>query len=574
MNGDLSYEDSEEYLVVLAHFQKGDWQEGMELLNYLIQKYPLETNLRSLRQEMALRAKVDDYEIQETKHNRFSRFRSFLVKFLVVLVVGGGLLYLASNYASWIRSRVDSAKTKLAEEMRTYDLEAKYNSAQQYLASYRVTEARDLLQQIQAEEPEYPGLTDLFATADQIEMLNNSYDQAMTLKGQGDLKGALDILTQMTTYRDVSLQIREIETSFNLNTLLGQGDQAVMEGNWAEAIRIYEDVRNRDSLFMRQEVENRLYNGYINAARALLEESPDSLEALQQARDYYAKALTIRPQDVKVEEELTLARQSVVERLFNGYLEMAEAALVEKPDSISALKAAEQYFNQALQVRPNDPTVVLQRNAAQAFTQAKESFDDGQWDNVIRLLGSIYERDPDYAKGTARQMLYDAFILRGDDFILTGRAQSALQDYTYAIAIAEMRPDSALRLFESKARLGDVLGLIGNYETAVYQYRVALDEAGILESGLLSTELSNSLKSAENYTLRGRYKNAWNIYKEAIDEIVDNFQTVTVVVASEDYLSQLANEYQTTVNAILLANKASDPANISIGDKIVIPVIP
>jgi tetratricopeptide (TPR) repeat protein len=211
---------------------------------------------------------------------------------------------------------------------------------------------------------------------------------------------------------------------------------------------------------------------------------------------------------------------------------------------------------------------------AQAYIQAMADFNKSKWESVIKNLQFIFDQDIDYAGGTSRQALYDAYIARGDAYTLNGRVQSALTDYQAAVTIAQLRPDSLLRLFEAQARVGNALGLMGNYQSAVYQYRAALEEAGILASVAISPELDRVLKNAENAALRGRYSNAYNLYKGAMTQVITSLQTVTHTMTGDDYLASLAKEYQTTVSAILAANKLTDPNSIAVGDKIIIPVLP
>ena len=48
-------------------FQKGEWEAGLEKLDILIERYPSKIELRDLRQEMILRAGIDEYEQEDEK---------------------------------------------------------------------------------------------------------------------------------------------------------------------------------------------------------------------------------------------------------------------------------------------------------------------------------------------------------------------------------------------------------------------------------------------------------------------------------------------------------------------------
>ena len=562
------------YKQMMTYFQSGDWRAGLLMLNQLIDKYPLEHDLRSMRQEYQLRAAIDSQEQADQKQIRRQKTGKGLVRGLGILGVVAIIVMIFIGSSNWLKAQAAQAQNIVTDERRTIELNGKYQQALQLIAAYRADEAETLLNEVQQVDPEYPGIQQALADAQKVKTLDETYQQAVTLKNAGDWKGAMTIFQTIASYRDSTLQIQQIQRQFSLSDLMAAGDQAVSEGNWTEAIAEYEQLRNQDPTYQREDVEERLYNSYINAAKTILEEQPDSLDALQEARQYFNLALSVRPQDPKVFEELAIARQTVADRLFNKYLDLAKQAVTDQSDSITALRKAEEYLTQAQSIYPSNPEVDLQRRMAQAYIQAMADFNKKKWDAAIKSLQFIYDSDIDYAGGTARQALYDAYIARGDGYMLNGRSQSALADYQAAVAIAQLRPDVLLRLFEAQARIGDALGIMGNYQTAVYQYRSALEEANIYETVTLTPELDRTLKNAESNAVRGRFKNAFNLYKDGVRQVVDSMQTVTHVVTNEDYLSRLAREYQTTVAAILAANKLTDPASLAVGDKIIVPVLP
>ena len=215
-----------------------------------------------------------------------------------------------------------------------------------------------------------------------------------------------------------------------------------------------------------------------------------------------------------------------------------------------------------------------ERHTAQQFLTAQADFQKNNWNSTISTLQAIYDFSPNYAGGTARQTLYDAYVLRGDYFKTSGSAQAALEDYQKALSIAKVTPENQIRLFEAQTKIGDILGIMNNYDLAVYQYRAALDSANINQILLTNLELVSSINQADEYIRRNMYQAAYNIYHEAMKKITEQFETVTHVIESGDYLTQLANLYKTTASAILLANNLSDPSDLSIGERIIIPVLP
>jgi tetratricopeptide (TPR) repeat protein len=211
---------------------------------------------------------------------------------------------------------------------------------------------------------------------------------------------------------------------------------------------------------------------------------------------------------------------------------------------------------------------------ARNFVLAQDDFINQRWDDAITKLESVYNQDIGFANGTARQALYDAYILRGDALLRAGKTQRALEDYQKAVIVAELTPEGRFRLFEVQVKIGNVMGNMNNYQGAVYQYRAAIDLANLTESIILDPELALAIANAEQYANRGSYSYAYTLYSGAMKLIAEKFNTLTHVVEEGDYLTKLANMYNTTVAAILKANDITDPGQLEIGERIIIPVIP
>jgi len=434
-----------------------------------------------------------------------------------------------------------------------------------------------IIDEIREEDLDYPGLFTALEQAQSLLDLDIRYLEAMKKKEDGDLVGAMAIFNTIEAsnpgYQDVTLQITTIQLDFSMTDLIDLADAAIREGNWDEAVAGYEEVRNRDPLYETEIVEERLYFSYLTASQEILDEQPDSMDALETAQVYYVRALSLRPQDKTILQEMAGARESLGNRLYTTYIEMAQQTLVGHTDSIEALKIADGYFKIAQSIHPDNVTIAQERMLVQAFLLAQNEFHIKNWEGVISNLKPIYEIEPDYAGGTARQTFYDAYILLGDYHMSSGKPQLALADYQNAVAIAKLRPDARIRLFESMVKIGDVMGAIGNYQAAVHQYRSAIYLANINEIVMRKRKLIEPLNEAEEYVRLGRYKQAYSLYQETMEEIVAHLDTVTHVVESGDYLTKLANYYNTSTTAILIANNIGDPNDISIGIKIIIPVI-
>ena len=268
-------------------------------------------------------------------------------------------------------------------------------------------------------------------------------------------------------------------------------------------------------------------------------------------------------------------RTQVEERLFYGYIDLAQKALVEQPDSLEALNLANRYFAEALKIRPNDPEVGRQAELAYKYVQALGSSGSSNWPAAIEDLEYIYSQDTGYAGGTARQALYEAHVSRGDEAMAIGDFDGALADFQRAAVLAQDDPGSKLRLYEIQLKLAEVMGLLGDYANAVGLYTTAIDFAGLEERAQeKSPNLAEALAAADSAYQRGDYQEAYKNYREAVALSSQAFDMVEHVVASGEYLSSIALDYHSTISLIAQANGLANPNLIITGQTLLIPILP
>jgi len=97
MNQAESYLDHPMFHKAMQNMQKGDWESGLGDIENLMQSYPLEPELRSLRQEMILRSKVDSDERTDKSPARKRRFRDLTIRFSVIGILVVLAIFVARN---------------------------------------------------------------------------------------------------------------------------------------------------------------------------------------------------------------------------------------------------------------------------------------------------------------------------------------------------------------------------------------------------------------------------------------------------------------------------------------------
>ena len=573
-----SHLDHPLYKEALYQFQQGSWEIGLANLDHLIEKYPFVHELRSFRNEMKLRARIDHDEAREISRARKEGFRSLGIRLLGLGIIAVLVLAAYRGTSIWAQRQWSKTSQALDQEIAEIELAVKFRNGQDLLQVDRVEEALVLFNEVKAQDPDYSDLEAYIQSAHDLMQLGHQYTEGLRLVNAGDLTGGLLLLEEVAGknpyFKDVTLKIDQLKKEFLLDELLQQAELAFHEGSWEEAVYGYENIRSIDPRFGAEIVEENLYLSYMNAAEIILDEE-DSLEALQKAEGYFREALTLRPQSEEIILRRSEARQSIEERLVASYLDRAQSMLSNQEGSLEALGMAEIYFREALVYQPDNPEINLQLKLAQYFIDAQSDFNRALWDQVISNLEVVYSGDPNYARGTARQTLYDAYIARGKSSMASGAYESALHDFQRAAGLAEQQPEALLRLFEARVKIAEVQGILGNYENATQLYQDTIELSGLrVRADQDDPALAAALVEADSVAQAGNFAQAYRLYRYAMQNATGAYDTVTHVVKSGEYLTLIAAIYGSTVQAIATANDIADPNKIYTNQELIVPIIP
>ncbi len=509
------------YQAALNNLQRGVWAEAARALDELAERYPLSGDLRALRREIPLRAKIDRTEETDGLLEKGRKVRTLAIRLATALLVVALAVLAVGMYAIWAGFPLDVSGGRLDQQAQEMELSAKLRDVGVLLQAGRIDEAQDLLAEISEVDPNFPGLEAALSVAEEAALVERLYEDAMTMVELEEWAAALAFLQQLSAknpnYRDVSLQIESVETMYLISEILADAEADYEGGIWSTAVTGYESIRALDPGYKPRIIEARLFTSYVNAARAALLDRADSLEALASAEGYFRKALTIRPQDAGIKTERELAR---------------------------------------------------------LYLESQESFTAGRWSDVITALEIVFVEEPDYADGTARQTLYEAYVARGDSSMAAGAYEAALDDFQRAATVAEQDRDAVFRLYEAHTMIAAALGAQGDYEAGVVHYRTAA-EVGELHSRARSGSpaLAAALAEAERYAAAGNFGVAYERYRLATRIASTSQSTITHVVEAGEYLTMLASRYLSTVRAIVVANDIADANLIFPGQQLLIPVL-
>jgi tetratricopeptide (TPR) repeat protein len=561
----------------MQHVQTGKWQEGLDELSQLLKNYPDSEDLQTLHAEMQLRARMDADELVERRREKSRKLKTWTVRLLALVVIVGLGYWGIQTYSGWIQRQLSSTSQTLEGELQKVSLSIRMREGQNLLEAGRLDLAAQVFQEVASADPNYPGLAAALDQVNNLQGLEAKYVSAVKQVEENNLESAMSLFKEIAAvapgYKDVASQIKQLESRISLEDMFANAEKSYQAEEWAKAATQYETIRITDPLYKTDLIDQRLYLSYVNAAVDLLNSQNDSMENLENAEAYFRKALTLRPQDAAVQAQRELSREKFTKSLAHSYVSAAQKALQDQADSLIALKVAQYYFQKALELRPNDPDIQNQEMMSHLFIQAQAEFEQGNWDQVITLMEEIHQQDPNYAVGTARQTLFEAYLARGQAEMVTGEYELALADFQRAALLAKEVENALLQLYNAQIKIAEAQGVLGDYTAAVLLYQEVLENLNLSKDRLNGDpELSADLDLAAQYVRAKNDKAAFKVYREnASQALVIYGNLVNYVVQDGDYLPALANHFDTTISVILAANNLSSASHISAGDRLIIP---
>ena len=167
----------------------------------------------------------------------------------------------------------------------------------------------------------------------------------------------------------------------------------------------------------------------------------------------------------------------------------------------------------------------------------------------------------------AEDILYTAYILRGNRNQDVGLRSQAETDYRRAIEIARNNPSNLLRNFDAKVALGKLQRVMGFNGEASIQFREALADAKIFELLVLDPEFQEVADEAGYFFTRNRMNEAASVYSDLVDRVREQFPSVTIVFDGTNF-GALPDQFCTTLQEILRINQIRDPEDLLPGERL------
>ncbi len=393
----------------MAHYRRREWVEArtyfrrlkeidptrkgiddlLEDLNLFIQlqsvRVPAEpeagiSELLAEATAQAIRAEPAGEEVEEerspvpvsppTGRRRFAGRNLGMIIAVVVVIIAALLAILAGN-PSLFGGRASEAEAV-----------ALYNRGQARLAVADYDGAIAIFQQLLEMQPDNREAQAALERARKLKTLDGLYQDTQALLKEEKWDEAAEklraILELDPNYKDAYALLSDVERKRRLFALFEQGRTNFELRNWAAAASDFEQLRTLDPTFRSDEVQEYLFQSYMNDGRALIEGAGEAVEPIKEALQRFASALGIHPRDKQAAEE---------------------------------------------------------RRLAMLYLDGRQAYIKGNWEQAIQRVREVYTARPDYAGGWAAHTLYSAYVQRGNQFMAAGDCQSALDMFTLALMI-------------------------------------------------------------------------------------------------------------------------------------------
>lgn len=375
----------------MAHYRRREWQRAMEYFVRLKALEPNRPGIDALLDELdwfiQLQAMGPEAQTLDTASEDVRQIQEPEVKVVSPPRPKGARPPLRINW-QWVVwpvlvVAVGVAAFFLFAFPQPDPIEELYNRAQAQMNVGDYEAAIQLFEEILQRDPSHQGAQFGLEKARRLANLGILYQnvQVYISNSQWDLAAAeLDKILQIDpSYRDASTLAQTVERRKTVSELYKEALAFFDQEEWAKAIERLERVRAFDATYQDTEVRNKLYTAYLNAGSALL----------------------VQPQ-------------------------------VRAADIRSAI----QHFSSALTLRPQSQEAAALKRDAEAYLGGLTAYENGELDLAIARLLNFYQSTPGYAGGNLAQLLYDAYLRRGDVYRDDGRYIEAANEYRKAQGIA------------------------------------------------------------------------------------------------------------------------------------------
>jgi tetratricopeptide (TPR) repeat protein len=363
-------QEDTEYQQALHYFHHGQWTEAIAAFEALRSRYPSDPRIERMLNDARFKASLDATTVVREKRV-IVPWRPIAMRILTITAV---LALVVVGFAV-VRWRVlPMLAAAQVERQQTIML----TEAANLHASGDLSAAETKYQAILKQFPNNATATSALAVIADEKHTFDLYNQAVVAESNGEDATALQLYNGLQLkspgYRDISSRITAITHRGDLSKLYERSLTLKALGLEQEAIAALKQIQALDVNYQKQEVSKLLNSLNLKQGQRIIEMSP--------------------PEPARVSEALD-------------------------------------YFNAALEQKPNDAIALTEARLAVNFIAGRDAYQTQNWSDAAARLGSVYDARPGYLEGSVASMFYNALLNLGDQ-LFPSDLLAAYQQYSQA----------------------------------------------------------------------------------------------------------------------------------------------
>ena len=562
-----------DYTKLLEHYQHAEFTKCEEVLDKLEKRYPEHPGLLNLKDDLQIKLSLKNMAISTEEEEK--RKKKKVVLNMSVFAVIGTLIVMIVFLFSYYYLNANVTAKQLEDE--TALLTSLNYQTEQLLLAGQPQPAAEIVERIITINPEFVNLPELISRTDDLLRLEANYQTALNLITENKNTEALVILNEIEaekpTFWDVSHQIASIETSFQIAKYMEEGNAAYQVGKWDQVISAYENALILDPELDDPLMYEQLLRGYLNKIISMLENENTSIEDIENAEEYYRRAVALAPQSKAFASERGNLQKASNNLLELKYTQIAKASLEDKNQTITSVAKAVSYMSKAANIKPENTDLQLDLKNAEYYQIAYKNFIEKNWEQAITNLNQITSVDSNYANGNASLLLFEAYYALGKQYSSVGLYLDAINKLEQAEILVWLDSDNLMKLFQVQVLLGDTNGNLNDYENAVSYYQYALNAIQVNKRLTNFPAITTKLAEANALAAYGNYEDAFAAFQEVLRGIDVIYSISEIEISDGVCLAFFANENLSTLDAVLEANNLPKNMVITFGRNLKVPMI-
>jgi tetratricopeptide (TPR) repeat protein len=562
-----------DYNKLNEHFQRGEKDLAMMVLNTLEKRYPDHPELMKIKDELQLKSSVKDLTKRIEKGERRERRREFinLALFAVVgTIVAMAAFYFTSQFL--VRGTLEEQVDQNVEQLTSLQ-----SQVEQLLDRGRPQPAVEIIETMRSINPDWEALPELTSRAETLLQLEEDYNQALALAEQGQNADALALFQSIEATQpglwDVRSQIAAMEVKGQVNTYLEQGGAAFQAGDWAGVISAYESALELDPSIDDPKVKEQLIQAYLNQISVVAGDQNASLEAIEGAEANYRRAVALIPQggEFSAQREQLEALNDQIKEL--KYIRMARDIFADPFQTVSLIDSAVSYLRQAANLNPKNTGLQSDLQNAQLYRDGFQSFTAMNWEPAIQNFNQILSSESGFLQDHARVLLYESYYGLGRQYASSGQYGDALTALESAETFAMANPNNLMQLFQVQILIGDVFWQSGDPDAAFSVYQNAFENIEINRRLEGFPEIQRNYVEAINFAQNELFDNAYENIQSVFNNIDAIYTFSEVTVTNGASLVFVANNNTSTIHAINQANGLPNDVVVTFSGTLQVPRI-